>query len=249
MTDVDRSRPDVPSDPQRVRELAARMARGRCVLFDFDGPLCRLFPKGSSERVADQLREIVDRSGARGLLGRHERESIDPHVVLRAVDRARPGSDLVAELEARLTAGEVAAAAVAWPTPGVDDLVRALVRAGIRIAVTTNNSPTAAAEYLRRAALDGLFSGHIHGRTDNPKLLKPDPDCLYRALRGLGAVAEDALLIGDTVTDLAAAEEARVQFVEYVWSDHEAEHLREAGASLVLAHFDLLSAMIPPGTS
>ncbi|MFE6899737.1 HAD family hydrolase [Streptomyces sp. NPDC057717] len=249
MTGMDHSKPEMPHDPDGVRAPAFEMARVKCVLFDFDGPLCRLFPNGSSVRVADRLREILDRGGAGGLLDRVERESIDPHAVLRAADRAFPGSALVAELEARLTEGEVAAAAVAWPTPGADDLVRALARAGIPVAVTTNNSPAAAAEYLRRVALAEFFSGHIHGRTRNPGLLKPDPDCLYRALRGLRAGPEDALLIGDTATDLAAAEEAKVRFVGYAWSDQEAESLREAGAGLVLTAFDRLSAMIPPSTS
>ncbi|MFF4354224.1 HAD family hydrolase [Streptomyces sp. NPDC001530] len=228
-----------------MREVARFVTSGRCVLFDFDGPLCRLFPDQSSAPLAKELRGVVALRGAGELLTPEVRASIDPQVVLRAVDRARPGSDLVAELEDRLAEGEAAAAAIAPPTPGADLLVRRLVDAGVRVAVATNNSPEAVATYLRRVNLHECFAGHIHGRTDDPKRLKPDPDSLHRALQGLEAEAYNALMIGDMPTDLDAAREAKVAFVGYARDDTEAGPLWDAGAQLVVSRLVLLSAVIP----
>lgn len=117
-------------DPGMMREVARSVVSGRCVLFDFDGPLCRLFPNGSSKTLARELRSVVALRGAGELLTGEARTSIDPQVVLRTVDRARPGSDLVAELEELLVRGEVTAAQIAPPTPGADVLVSRLAKAG-----------------------------------------------------------------------------------------------------------------------
>lgn len=102
------------NDPDGLKEL---ISGARVVLWDFDGPICRLFAGHSAERVATDLVEWLEGRGLHGLLTEPERESLDPHAVLRAVDRRHPGSDLVAELEARLTQEEMLAASSARPTP------------------------------------------------------------------------------------------------------------------------------------
>jgi phosphoglycolate phosphatase-like HAD superfamily hydrolase len=238
-----------------MRELAGRLESSQCVLFDFDGPLCRLFPGDSSEPLAEELRRLVRLRGAGELLTRRVSETIDPQVVLRAADEALPGGKLVAELEQRLAEMEAAAAAIVpLAQHGADVLVPALVKAGVGVAVATNNSPLAVAVHLRRMALYEYFDPHaddphIYGRIGDPKRLKPDPDCLKRALRGLKAEAEDAVMIGDTTTDLDAAREARVAFVGYARDADEAGPLWAAGAQLVISDFALLAAMIPMASS
>lgn len=236
-------------DPSRMRQLSRHMRRGRCVLFDFDGPLCRLFPDGASAPLADVLRRHLAGRGALDLLPPDALVSIDPQAVLRAVDQARPGDALVAELEQLLVAGERAAAAIAPPAPDADLLVRRLGSAGVRMAVTTNNSPSAVAVYLRRAGLDEYFAGHVYGRTDDPRQLKPNPHCLLRALDGLGARADEAVMIGDTPTDHRAADFAGVAFAGYAADADEAKGLWEAGADFVFSRYDLLSLMIPARSS
>src|SRR5262249_14754726 len=95
----------------------------RVVLWDFDGPICRLFAGHTAERVATELVDWLAGRGLHGLLSDSERDSLDPHVVLRAVDRRHPGSDLVTELEERLTQEELRAADSALPTAYADPLI------------------------------------------------------------------------------------------------------------------------------
>jgi HAD superfamily hydrolase (TIGR01509 family) len=231
-------------DAQELLWGDARGPGARCVLFDFDGPVCRLFPEHSSRPLADRLRRLVSGFGLAHVLTPEERTDKDPHVVLHALHRARWDKDLggmdveglVGRLEACLTEGELAAARTAWPTPDADVLIRQLAGSGLRLAVVTNNSPRAADHYLHALGLRGCFET-IHGRTADPDLMKPHPDVLHRALRSLGLPPEDAVMIGDTPTDFLAAERAGVRFIGYGRNAVKRARMREAGAKVVIGSF------------
>ncbi|MFF2368250.1 HAD family hydrolase [Streptomyces sp. NPDC058122] len=233
------------NDRGAVRDTAQYMGSDGCVLFDFDGPLCTLFPDGSSAPLAEELRRIVVEHDAGGLLLGEAGASIDPQVVLKTVYRYCPRSALATALEDRLGQGEVAATAIAQPTPGAEQFVRRLRDAHAKVAVVTNNAPAAVTSYLRRVRMDRYFKDHIYGRTEDPGQLKPHPDSIYRALAGLGVDACGALMIGDMPTDLYAAREAKVAFVGFVRDEAGAAELWGAGAELVVSRMELLSAVIP----
>ncbi|MFE0510076.1 HAD family hydrolase [Streptomyces sp. NPDC058964] len=219
--------------------MARQMIEGAgCVLFDFDGPICRLFPEGRSAPLADELRRLAVKFGAGDVLTEAEREDIDPHVVLRAVFRARHDTDvrLPALLEECLAAGERSAAEAAWPTPYAADLVRSLAGRGCRLAIVTNNSAEAARLYLSRAGLLGHFET-IQGRTADPRLMKPDPDVLSRALAGLGVGPGGAVMIGDSGTDFQAARSAGSAFVGYGRNERKVRGLRQAGVSVLVTSY------------
>ncbi|MGW2777820.1 HAD family hydrolase [Streptomyces olivaceoviridis] len=221
----------------QLREL---LSRARVVLWDFDGPVCRLFAGHKAERVAAGLVEWLAGRGLHGLLDDTEREAVDPHGVLRAVDRRHPGSDLVAELEERLTKEELRAAASALPTAYADPLIRTWTAVGTRLAITTNNSPRVVRSYLDTRGLTACFSPHIYGRTTDLHLLKPDPHCLNRALSAMGAAPSAALMIGDSPSDLTAARDAGVPFLGYARNEQKGKLLREAGAECVVGSLEPL---------
>lgn len=223
------------TETARVREL---VRAARVVLWDFDGPICRLFARHSAKRVAaDSVRWLEER-GLRGLLTADERDSLDPHVVLRAVDRRHPGSDLVTELEERLTREESKAARTALPTAYADPLIRTWTAVGTRLAVTTNNSPRVVRDYLTGRGLLGCFAPHLYGRTADLHRLKPDPDCLHRALTAMGAAPSTALMIGDSPSDHEAALSADVAFLGYARNEEKAELLRKSGAEAVVSSLE-----------
>ncbi|GHA09177.1 hydrolase [Streptomyces echinoruber] len=226
---------------EALRDL---LTRARVVLWDFDGPICRLFARHSAESVATGLVEWLAEQGLHGLLSDTERESPDPHAVLRAVDRRHPGSDLVEALEKRLTQEELRAAATALPTAWADPLVRTLKAVGRRLAITTNNSPEVVRQYLAGRDLLGCFAPHLYGRTHELGLLKPHPDCLHRALRALGAAPPAALMIGDTPSDLWAARAAGVPFLGYARNDRKARLLRDAGAEVVVRSLEPVLTLV-----
>ncbi|MGW3104976.1 HAD family hydrolase [Streptomyces sp. NPDC001100] len=221
----------VTEETGTVREL---ITGARFVLFDFDGPICRLFAGLSAEGVAKDLVSWLERQGLRELLTQSERVHPDPHVVLNAVNKRHPRSDLVDELEELLTQHELKAVDSAYPTPWADPLIRTWNAVGIHLAVATNNSPRTVTEYLHGRGLLECFTPHVYGRTNDLDLLKPNPHCLNRALRAMGAHPADALMIGDTPSDFEAARRAGIPFLGYARNEHKETLLRRAGADAVV---------------
>lgn len=217
-----------------VTDVPDLLGAAECVLFDFDGPVCGLFHGHPAAGVARRLRSLLRRKAGEELLTPELCSTDDPFLVLQAVAAARPGGEPARLVERALTREEKAAAASAVPTPHAHSLVRALSATGRRLAVTTNNSPAAVELYLRRHRLAGPFGGHVHGRTADALALKPDPDCLLRALRTTGTPPDGALMIGDTPTDLLAARAAGVPFLGYARDAGKAALLRSYGAGAVV---------------
>ncbi|MEU6146607.1 HAD family hydrolase [Streptomyces sp. NPDC047081] len=217
----------VTAETENLREL---ITDARFVLFDFDGPICRLFAGHTAEEVAKELVDWLARQGLRGLLTEEERGHPDPMVVLYAVNRRHPNSDLVAELEERLTQQELKAVTSAMPTAYADPLIRTWSAVGSRLAVATNNSPRTVTDYLAQRGLADCFTHRVYGRTNELNLLKPNPHTLNRALNAMGAAPSAALMIGDAPTDYWAAEEAGVPFLGYARNEYKAKQLRDAGA-------------------
>ncbi|MET9670920.1 HAD family hydrolase [Streptomyces sp. NPDC006475] len=201
------------------------LSAAKCVLFDFDGPVCRLFSGHPAADVAAAMRA----------LSRHRfgydvpvlaASADDPHAVLGVAGRERPGSELVLELERLLTEEELRATSTAEPTVGAGRLMELLSAGGVRLAITTNNSPRAASQYLEDHGLSVYFDGHVHGRTADPALLKPNPHCLRRALETTGFTAEKSLMIGDSPADREAAGALGVPFLGYVRNDEKLRRLK-----------------------
>ncbi|MFI5806582.1 HAD family hydrolase [Streptomyces sp. NPDC051561] len=231
-----------------LEQAAGPITEATCILFDFDGPICGLFAEHRAHDIADRLIAwLADERGLEVPLEGRERQ--DPHAVLRTVGEARhPDHALTAELEQILTDEELSATRTARPTPYVDDLIRAWSARGAKLAIATNNSPAVAARYLADHGLDRCFADHIYGRTSDVRLLKPHPDCLDRALRGLGARPAQTLMIGDTTSDLLAARRAGVAFLGYAQNERRVRRLLLAGADTVVDSLEkVLDLVTGPG--
>jgi HAD superfamily hydrolase (TIGR01509 family) len=238
-------------DVRDTREVRPSLEGTEGVLFDFDGPVCRLFPHNSSLPVAKELRGLVTGAGLESLLVTdEEKRGKDPHAVLLAVHRAmrdgrvrrRTVGDLVGTLEALLSRREVDAAAKAEPTKGAAELIRRLAGRGVRLAVVTNNSARAASAYLESSGLGECFAV-VHGRTRDLDRMKPHPDIVHRALAslaGLGVGPERTVMIGDSPADVRAAHGAGVDFIGYGRDETKESKLRAAGATTVLNSYALL---------
>nr|WP_078942738.1 HAD family hydrolase [Streptomyces viridochromogenes] len=218
----------------RDEGLREVITRARVVLWDFDGPICRLFAGHSADRVANRLVQWLDTRRRLGLLTDEERETPDPYAVLLAVGRRHPSLDLVLELEERLTREELRAVASAMPTAYADSLIRTWTAVGARLAIATDNSPRVVGEYLESRGLMSCFFPHVYGRTQDLHLFKPNPYGLNRALNAMGAGPSKALVIGSTPADCQAALQAGIPFLGYARNARKAKELRSVGAGLVV---------------
>lgn len=207
---------------------AALLSAAECVLFDFDGPLCRLFAGRPAAGVAARLAEGLSALGCdpEVLAARTD----DPLALLQEVAKHHGDGPVTARAERLLTAEETQAAAGATPTEHALELIGALDAGGWKQAVTTNNSPVAVARFLRRHHASAPAAEHIHGRTSDPALLKPDPHCLVRALESTGTAAAAAVMIGDSPADCLAATAVGVPFIGYAVNERKRRALEDVGA-------------------
>lgn len=221
------------------------VSNARCVLFDFDGPVCHLFAARPADSVARRLRELAVDIGLSDLLTGDLQRTPDPQRVLIGIAEQRPGRAVVRRLEAALTREEIAAAGTAQPTPYAAALMAALTTRGRQVAVVTNNSALAVQHYLQRHTLSGYVGGRIHGRTEDITRLKPHPDPLLRALASTRTPPERAVMIGDSPSDLHASQAAGVAFVGFAPNVAAGSQLRLAGAPYVVQSLEeVITALI-----
>lgn len=92
--------------------------------------------------------------------------------------------------------------------PGVSETLSALRAAGYRLGVCTNKPTAATHAVLAAAGIDDLFQAVIGG--DALPQRKPQPEPLWAAVAALGGSADQAVMIGDSATDLACARNAGI---------------------------------------
>ncbi|WP_229074510.1 HAD-IA family hydrolase [Actinoplanes sp. DH11] len=127
---------------------------------------------------------------------------------------------------------------------GVEELLHTLRAGGIRLAVATGKSGVRARSLLGQLGILDLFDLVVGG--DEVARAKPAPDMVRRALDELGIRPQQAIMVGDAVTDLASAHAAGVRAVAAVWGPGDEAELRAAGADMVAREaFDILRWCVP----
>lgn len=94
------------------------------------------------------------------------------------------------------------------PYPGVPETLAALRETGRRLAVVTNKPVQASRKLVSALGLDEFFDAIAGG--DSYLVRKPDPGHLLNLLDELAAVPEDAVMVGDSGHDVAAAHGAEM---------------------------------------
>jgi phosphoglycolate phosphatase len=92
--------------------------------------------------------------------------------------------------------------------PAVSKTLAALKADGYRLGVCTNKPTVATHAVLAAADIDNLFEAVIGG--DALPQRKPQPEPLWAAITELGGTPAQAVMIGDSATDLACAQNAGV---------------------------------------
>ena len=210
--------------------LADVMSRSRCLLFDFDGPICGIFAGLPAPSIAADLRELVAGHGV--AIPPAVATSGDPFDVLRYAATISP--DLTQAVADELRTMELRAVEVAEVTPHTRQVIEAAHQAGRAIAAVSNNSREAVTRYLTVAGLAPMFT-RIIGRTDpDPDLLKPNPHLITRAVKELGADPAECVLIGDSLSDIDWARNAGVFSIGYANKPGKLERFTAAGADAVI---------------
>jgi phosphoglycolate phosphatase len=114
--------------------------------------------------------------------------------------------------------------------PGAAQALAQLHVAGVRLGVATNKPQVATREILLHFGLLERLGAIVGGDAVTRK--KPAPDALLLALEQLGTAPRDALMVGDSVTDVEAARAAGMPIV-LVRGGYTQQPVEQLGADLV----------------
>lgn len=128
------------------------------------------------------------------------------------------------------------------PFPGEAECLLRLREAGIRLAVVTNKSQTAADALAKTLLRSFGFSVVIGNRDGMP--VKPDPAGARLALSALGVGAEEAAFVGDGDTDVQTAKNAGMRSVSVLWGYRTRGELAAAGAERFAENFAALGDIL-----
>ncbi len=115
---------------------------------------------------------------------------------------------------------------------GVTELLNALKKGGLKIAVATNKVHIAVKPLMEKYFPDIRFDSMIGQREGIP--VKPHPQIMYDILKETGCEPSETLHIGDTATDMQLAHNAGVTPVGVLWGYRPLEELQEAGAKHII---------------
>ena len=104
--------------------------------------------------------------------------------------------------------------------PGLEELVRDLRDRGYSTSVVTSRTKVSTEAYMEQFGIRDLFDVII--TCDDVQEHKPDPAPLNKALELLGALPEEAIMLGDSKYDIGCANNAGVDSVLVTWG-HEAD--------------------------
>lgn len=125
--------------------------------------------------------------------------------------------------------------------PGVEDALGRLSEAGHLLGVCTNKPEALAQSLLTRLGIRDRFRALLGA--DTLPVRKPDPEHLWQTIDCCGGQRDQAVLIGDTMTDRGAARNANVPCVLVTFGP-EGDRVREMEPEGLLSHYDNIEAVL-----
>lgn len=127
------------------------------------------------------------------------------------------------------------------PYPGVVDALDRLQAAGFLLAVCTNKTEALSRLLLGALGLTPRFAA-ICGQ-DTFGVMKPDPRHLTETIALAGGDPDQAIMVGDSRTDIDTAKAAGIPVVavDFGYTDR---HVREFDPSVVISHFEELTVAL-----
>jgi phosphoglycolate phosphatase len=127
------------------------------------------------------------------------------------------------------------------PFPGLVEALDVLAARGCQFAVCTNKLEQLSVLLLDKLKLAGRFKA-ICGQ-DTFRIQKPDPEILHRTIAAAGGSLQNAIMIGDSATDIRTARAAGIPVIAVDFGYSESP-VAEFGPDRVISHFAELPAAI-----
>ncbi len=185
------------------------------VIFDLDGTLL--------DTVAD-LGEAVNHALAKRGLPLHSRDEyvrkvghgVRNLVTISLPEELQSDEALIDECLADFKAWYTAHMDVyTHPYPGMQQLLRDLHSRSVRLAIASNKFQSGTEYLVEKFFGDVPFAAILGNREGFP--LKPDPAIVEECLRCAGVQRSEAILVGDSLTDMKTAENGGIPGIAVSW--------------------------------
>ena len=212
------------------------------IVFDLDGTLVDTAPD-----LIDTLNRILSHHGVPAVAFEDARAMIGAGVkpllqrALASKGRQLASKAIEALFEEYLTLYAAHIADRSRPFPGLEAALDRLAADGCILAVCTNKLEWLSVLLLDRLGLSSRFAA-ICGQ-DTFAMRKPDPEMLRLTIVKAGGDVTHAVMVGDSMTDVATAQAARIPVVAVDFGYTEIPPA-ELGADRLISHFDALDAAI-----
>jgi len=210
----------------------------RLVVFDLDGTLVDTAPDLIASLNVVFAREglgLISLNEGRGMIGGGVRRLIERGLALQG--RTFATAQVDALFADYITHYAEHIADNSRPFPGLAAALDALAARGNRFAVCTNKLEWLSVRLLDQLNLSARFVA-ICGR-DTFGIEKPDPAILRRTIAAAGGDLADAIMVGDSGTDISTARAAGVPVVAVDFGYTEVP-VTELDPDHVISHFDAL---------
>ena len=205
------------------------------IVFDLDGTLIDTAPD-----LVDTLNVVFAREGlppvpyetARNLIGGGARMMIARGI--EAEGRTVAPAELERLFQDFLAYYSEHIAGRSQPFPGLADALDAMAANGWRFAVCTNKLEYLSVLLLKQLGLAHRFAA-ICGQ-DTFGVQKPDPEVLRRTIAAAGGILRNAIMIGDSLTDIRTARAAGIPViaVDFGYTDRP---VSEFGPDRIISRF------------
>ena len=212
------------------------------VILDLDGTLI-----DSARDLLEALNHVLAQQGRRRA-DLHEVHMMMGHGALHLLDKGLAATGGVpsegvheALVESFLEYYEAHIAVYTRPIPGVVETQAALRESGHKLAVCTNKMQHFADKVLDALELGTFFETVVGGGATG--FYKPDPEHLGAVLERLGLGPDGAVMVGDGINDVAAAQALDMPVVVVTYG-YSPEAVGALGAHKVIERFDALPAAL-----
>lgn len=212
------------------------------VVFDLDGTLIDTAPdlvRATNHVLASIDLPAVEVSDLKNWVGFGARRMIIAGLTHAGQRRSEDEIDRLLEKFLSYYADHIAIDS--QPFPGAVRALDRLSEAGATLAICTNKSEALAKQLMQELGLSERFKV-IAGRDTYP-VQKPDPGHLTGTIRDADGTAGKAVMVGDSLTDIATAKAAKIPVigVTHGYSDRP---IADLGADALISHFDDLDFAI-----
>jgi phosphoglycolate phosphatase len=184
----------------------------KALVFDLDGTLVDTAPDLTNVLnwlLAREGRAIIDEASVRHMVGRGARSLITKGMSATGAlpndsEMSRLFNDFIDYYGAHI-------ADYSLPFPGVIDTLEAFRDAGILMGVCTNKPEGLSRQLLEALDMNQYFTALLGG--DSLAVKKPDPAHLLKTIEALGAEPHHSVMVGDSISDIQAAKNARIPVV------------------------------------